>query len=188
VVRRSRHGGAFARVTGDLFLAPTRAHRELETSLRLAERGVPTPEVVAYAVYPALWPLARADVATRMLPGNDFPSAWQAAPDEHVRRALVHALVALLRQTRDAGALHPDLNLKSVLVTRSGGSATAFLLDVDRVRFGRPGDPAIGERNLRRVLRSARKWRDAWGLDFDDSPLLDAFRPAARVREARPAG
>src|SRR3954470_22831790 len=53
VVRHSRHGGLLAPVTGDRFLPPTRAPHELRTALRLAEAQVPTPEVIAYAIYPA---------------------------------------------------------------------------------------------------------------------------------------
>jgi len=49
---------------------------------RLADAGVPTPEIVAYAVYPAFGPFARADVATRALDGRDFPEAWRAAADD----------------------------------------------------------------------------------------------------------
>ena len=52
VVRRSRHGGAFAALTGELFRAPRAAH-ELAVSLRLSRLGVPTPKIMAYALYPA---------------------------------------------------------------------------------------------------------------------------------------
>src|SRR5208337_2439154 len=113
VVRHSRHGGALAALTGDLFLAPTRAPVELATALRLAHAGVPTPEVVAYAVYPAFGPLARADVATRALHGADFPEAWRTAVRGVERTSLLAALAALLRALRAAGALHRDLNLKN---------------------------------------------------------------------------
>src|SRR5687768_18405908 len=51
VVRRSRHGGWLAPLTGEIFLAPTRAPHELQVSLRLAREGIPTPEVVAYCTY-----------------------------------------------------------------------------------------------------------------------------------------
>jgi 3-deoxy-D-manno-octulosonic acid kinase len=172
VVRHSRHGGTFARVTGDLFLPPTRAPRELASALRLAGAGVPTPEVVAYAVYPAIWPFARADVVTRRLRGSDFPDAWRAAPDASARRAMIRALAMLLRQLQRAGALHPDLNLKNVLLVVGDDEPTAFVLDVDRVAFGEPGRRHIGTRNLERLLRSARKWREQWGVDLEDAASL----------------
>lgn len=172
VVRHSRHGGAFARITGDLFLMPTRAPRELASALRLAGAGVPTPEVVAYAVYPATWPFARADVVTRRLRGSDFPDAWRAAPDASARRAMIDALAVLLRQLQRAGALHPDLNLKNVLLVVSDDEPTAFVLDVDRVAFGEPETRDIGRRNLERLLRSSRKWRELWGIDLEDAGIF----------------
>lgn len=172
VVRRSRHGGALAPLTGELFLRPTRAPRELATAVRLASAGVPTPDVVAYAVYPSVWPLARADVVTRRITGDAFPEAWRAAAGAGARMELVRALAGLLRRLHEAGALHPDLNLRNVLVSGAPGGATAFVLDVDRVAFGRPGARTIAERNLARVVRSARKRRHEWGIDLDDDEFI----------------
>ncbi len=51
VVRHNRHGGLFARLTGDRFLPPTRAPREFDLSARLRAAGVPTPPILAYVVY-----------------------------------------------------------------------------------------------------------------------------------------
>jgi 3-deoxy-D-manno-octulosonic acid kinase len=179
VVRHARHGGALAGLTGDLFLAPTRAPLELAIALRLAAAGVPTPEVVAYAVYPVLGPLARADVATRALRGADFPDAWRATSDGAARQSLLAALAALLRALRAAGALHPDLNLKNVFIAPGAGVPTAFVLDVDRVEFGEPGSARIAAENLARLMRSARKWRKRWNLDIDEftdlAPLAGAL-------------
>ena len=64
VVRHNRHGGLLASLTGDRFIAPTRAPQELAISLELVRRGVPTPAVVAYALYPPGALLQRSDVAT----------------------------------------------------------------------------------------------------------------------------
>src|ERR1035437_2222596 len=80
VVRRNRHGGLLHGLTGEYFITPTRAPLELATSLRLAAAGIPTPEVVAYAIYPAAGIFARSDVMTRRLPeGDDFPAFWMTA-------------------------------------------------------------------------------------------------------------
>ncbi len=179
VVRHSRHGGTFAAITGDLFFSPTRAPRELANALRLAHAGVPTAEIVAYAVYPAVGPLARADVATRKLRGADFPDAWRATADGAARKSLLAALATLLRALRAAGAMHPDLNLKNVFITPNGDGPTAFVLDVDRVEFGAPGSAEVATQNLTRLIRSARKWRQRWKLDIDEftdlAPLASAL-------------
>ena len=52
-----------------------------------------------------------------------------------------------------AGAVHPDLNMRNVLVD----GTNAYVLDVDRVYFLPPNDPRVAERNRARLLRSARK-------------------------------
>jgi hypothetical protein len=166
VVRHSEHGGLFARITQDLFRAPTRAPLELAAALRLADAGVPTPEVLAYAVYPAFGPFVRADVATRLLRGVTLPDAWEAAGSEDARSALVDALAVLLASLRRAGAHHPDLNVRNVLVLDSRTVPTVAVLDVDRVTFGAPGDPAHAVLNVRRLLRSMAKERVGYGADI----------------------
>jgi hypothetical protein len=164
VVRHSRHGGLLAPLTGDLFLAPTRAPAELAAALRLATAGVPTPDVLAYAVYPAFGPFVRADVATRLLRGTALPEAWRAATTDDARAALVDAVARMLDALRRAGARHPDLNVRNVLVLdAAGGGPAAAVLDVDRVAFGEPGDTDAARRNVDRLLRSMRKERVGYG-------------------------
>lgn len=171
VVRHSRHGGALARVTGDRFVAPTRAPRELATSTALRAAGVSTPEVVAIAVYPAGPLLRRADVATRLVPNGRDLAAVVADCGEPP--AWVPAVVALLHALAAAGARHPDLNLKNVLLSPDG----AWALDVDVVALGTP--PAEAARhNAARLARSLEKWRRLHGLPVADEALR-AIRGAA---------
>jgi 3-deoxy-D-manno-octulosonic acid kinase len=173
VVRHSRHGGLLAPVTGDRFLSPTRAPHELRTALRLAAAGVPTPEVVAYATYPAGPLLRRSDVATREVEGGRDLAAWLIdRPAEGVKRELLRATAVLLARLADAGARHPDLNLKNVLLVPVGdGRFDAHVLDVDRIAFGRYRDPRAAEANLARLARSARKWRVRHGADISEGDL-----------------
>ena len=130
VVRHSRHGGLLAPMTGDRFLAPTRAPHELATSVRLIEAGVPTPEVIAYAVYPAGGPFRRSDVAT-----SDVAGARDLADVLGDRRSadlgpVLDATAALLRSLETAGARHPDLNAANVLVRRDdAGLYRALVLE-----------------------------------------------------------
>ncbi|MGH8659341.1 MAG: hypothetical protein ACREV4_12945, partial [Gammaproteobacteria bacterium] len=73
VVRHSQHGGLLAGITGDRFLAPTRAPQELSNALCLAARAVPTPMIVAYAAYPAGPWLRRSDIDTlELVHGKDL--------------------------------------------------------------------------------------------------------------------
>jgi len=169
VVRRNRHGGLLRGVTGEYFLTPTRAPLEVATSLRLAAGGIPTPEVVSYAIYPAAGIFARSDVMTRRLPdGDDFPAAWKNAHRAE-RNSMLAAVARLLKALACAGAWHADLNLKNIYIAGTGTEQTAYLLDVDRVTF--PEGRDIAGRNFKRLARSARKWRERWGLDFDEDSL-----------------
>lgn len=180
VVRRNRHGGLLQGLTGEYFLRPTRAPFELATSLRLAAAGIPTPDVIAYAVYPIAGIFARSDVMTRRLPaGADLPAAWQNASKVE-REALLPVVARLLRALAAAGVWHADLNLKNIYIAGSGADRTAYLLDVDRVTFPDGGD--VEARNLQRLIRSARKWRERWGLDFDEDSIEQLARLAEESR------
>lgn len=181
VIRRSRHGGLFAPVTRDRFLGSTRAPGELATSLRLRASDVQTPELVAYATYPAGVLLKRSDVATReIIGGRDLAFVLIGSPSAAIKRAALDATALLLAKLCATGARHPDLNLKNVLLARHNGELTAFVLDVDRVTFGRRSRDAITEANLRRLEHSARKWKQLYGADVD---AADFARLRARVAE-----
>lgn len=188
VVRHSRHGGLLAPLTGDRFLAPSRAPAELATALRLARAGVPTPSVVAYARYPAGALLWRADVATEEIVGASDLGAVLA--DEERARASddwLPAVVRLLERLRRVGARHPDLNVKNVLLAPGEHGATAYVLDVDRVSFTTPDDGRAAAANAARLLRSARK-RSAQGLARVPGEALAALGAMARHVPTPPVG
>lgn len=192
VVRRSRHGGWLAPLTGERFLAPTRAPRELATSIRLRRARVPTPEIVGYALYPAGPLLRRADVVSREVPDArdlaEILTSANAGADE--RAAALAATGRLLLALAEAGARHPDLNLKNVLLARAeAGGFDAYVLDVDRVVFEAPGG-AVAEANLRRFSRSARKLRDRDAGAIGEAELRDlaAFRPRKAHNSSRRVG
>ncbi len=159
VVRHAQHGGLLASMLRDLFLPPTRAPSELETSLILARAGVPTPPIVAYAIYLAGPVLRRADVMTVELHGQDLAAALGAATTDGARERLAAPVAALLGALTQAGAWHPDLNVKNIfLVPDDAGELHPAVLDVDRVQFIPAGDPTVREANFRRLVRSVTKW------------------------------
>lgn len=181
VVRHNRHGGLFAPLTGDRFLPPTRAPHELDVSVRLRRSGVPTPEVVGYVIYHAGPLLRRCDVASREIAnGRDLATILTTANADE-RRVALNATAAVVAALSACGARHHDLNVKNVLLTAdSADTMTGFVLDVDRVEFGRPDDSRITERNLERFMRSARKWRALHGARIEEPDLV---RIAAAVRQ-----
>jgi len=184
VVRHNRHGGALAALTRDLFRAPTRAPLELRISERLHQLGIPTPTILAYAIYPAAVGLWRADVMTRYVAPSADLSAVLMSDDAVMRGDAWDATVTLVREMSAAGVRHHDLNAKNVLLRLHGDApSVAMLLDVDRVVFGEAPDHAL-EANLTRLFRSFRKWRSLYGARVDESEI-DAL--ARRVREVTAA-
>lgn len=187
VVRHTRHGGLLAAITGDRFLIP-RAPRELAAVTRLRAAGVRTPEIIAFATYPAGGIFSRTDVATReVTPARDLGMLLLAPQPPDVRADALAATAELLRQLAAAGVRHPDLNVKNVLISPagSGGRALAWALDVDTVRFRTPGDAAVATANVERLTRSLAKWRRLYGLPISDdemATLRAAAAPGTRGR------
>ena len=179
VVRHSWHGGVLAPITGDRFIAPTRAPYELAMSRQLAALGVATPLVVAYAVYPAGPLLRRSDVVTEEIPDSaDLAAVLSGASAVVPRQEAVAAAEGLLGAIARAGVRHADLNLKNILVAGTeGGVARAFLLDVDRAHID-PSRARAAAANAARLTRSARKWRDRHGAPITDAELA-SFETAA---------
>ena len=186
-VRHVMRGGLIGRIVRDRFFPPTRALRELLTSVRLRIAGVPTPEVLAIATYPAGGLFRTADVVTRYIGGSaDLAAVFADARNDAQRRPILDTVVTLLSRLTAAGAQHPDLNLKNILITPAETGYTASVLDVDRVHFHAPSDPMVARANLERLTRSLRKWRQRPGAragalpdeDIDYLALASAAQPA----------
>lgn len=173
VVRHNRHGGMLAALTSDRFRYPTRAPLELEISARLQAAGVPTPAVLAYAVYRS-GPFARADVVTALVEPSHDLAAGLSADATSGRQEQLDAAATLVAALARAGAIHHDLNAKNVLIGRE-----AMVLDVDRVSFGHEPRQAL-ERNLDRLERSLRKLRGLQALRVTDEEVAALRKTAER--------
>lgn len=168
VVRHNRRGGLLAPLLGDRFLSPTRAPRELELSLDLAKRGIRTPEIVAYAVYPPGSLIQRADVCSREIPSSRDLAQVLMQEGATERTAALAAASRLVAELSRAGARHHDLNAKNILLSAD----VAHVLDVDRVTLGVDPRTAL-EANVGRLVRSLRKWRDQYGAHVSESDITE---------------
>ena len=160
VVRHARHGGLLAPLLGDRFWGRPRFEREAELSRRLAAGGVRTPAVVAGVKYRA-GVGHRADVATEQVAGADLVELFYGdrAPAGAARAAALDALGRLVRRLHDLGWVHPDLQLRNLVVGGAAGARpVAWLLDVDTCRRMRGDADAERARNLARLYRSWDKW------------------------------
>lgn len=180
VIRHNRHGGMFARITGDRFFAPTRAPRELHVALELERRGIPTPHVLGYALYPPGGLLQRADVATAEIPASRDLAQCLARGHDAGRDAALDFTAELVAALARAGIRHPDLNARNVLVTAD----RAYVLDVDRISLEEHPAAAL-EQNLRRLEQSLRKLNESHGARATDAEI-DRLASTARKRSAIP--
>jgi tRNA A-37 threonylcarbamoyl transferase component Bud32 len=166
VVRHNRHGGMFAPLTGDRFLAPTRAPYELEVSLALGKLGISTPDILAYALYPPGGILQRSDVCSREIAAaRDLADVLRTGSDAE-KTAALDLTATLIAQLSQAGARHHDLNAKNVLIA----NGRVYVLDVDRVSLGVGRTEAL-RGNLARLSRSLRKWRDRFGAAVSERDI-----------------
>jgi len=178
VVRHAWHGGLLAPVTGDRFRSPTRAPTEMLRSHLLRKLGIPTSEVLGFARYRA-WPgLRRVDVVTRFIPdAYDLGMIASGLAPQIDRDAALAATKTLLVKLAAHGVIHPDLNVKNVLLRADRradrrGDVEALVIDVDVVQW-KPDRPPLEtmRANTSRLLRSMRKWRTHFGCDVGESRM-----------------
>jgi 3-deoxy-D-manno-octulosonic acid kinase len=183
VVRHGWHGGLLAPVTRDLFRRPTRAPLELARSATLRALGIPTTEVLGYALYPAPLGLARVDVVSAYVDDTADLGMVIAGLAPHVDcDAALDATLDLLAQLARHAVVHPDLNVKNILLhTVRGRAPEAMVIDIDVVRVGGASPAATMERNVSRLVRSLQKWRRHFGCDLADQRIA-AFAAAAHAR------
>jgi hypothetical protein len=110
--------------------------------------------------------MRRGDVATREIPeSHDLSIVLREMPEGDHRDSCMLAAGSLLASMTKAGAHHPDLNARNILITwDSHDGAGAHLLDVDRIRFHVPGDPMVERANLARLERSLNKLKERESL------------------------
>lgn len=177
VVRHARRGGALAPLLQDRYLGSPRFLREIAMARHLASAGIPTPAVVAGVMYPTTFG-HRADVATERVPGKDLAAIFfgDDPPAGQARREMLHAVGAMVRKLHDGGLIHPDLQLRNVLIADPSPSLpspphpspTVWLLDVDTCRPAPKGDLEIRRWNLARFARSWEKFNRLKGPRLTD--------------------
>ena len=188
VVRHAWHGGLLAPLTGDRYWRPSRAPIEMERSARLIAAGIPTAVVLGFARYDAGLGLCRVDVVSRFVP-NAFDLGVVLAglaPDCSREEALAatHALLVRLART---GVIHPDLNVKNILLARdAAGVLKAMMIDVDTIQWDEHrASMETMQANVERLTRSMRKWRRQFGCDITDDALDRFTREAMSVTPAK---
>jgi len=183
VVRHAWHGGLLAPITQDLFRRPTRAPVEMARSRELHRLGIPTTEVLGYALYDAMFGLARVDVVTRYVPDTaDLGMILAGLAPAIECEAAFAATLDLLEQLARHRVVHPDLNVKNILLhTPAAAVPRAMVIDVDVVLVDTVSPARAMERNVTRLTRSLRKWNRQFGGAVADQRIA-VFADAAMAR------
>jgi tRNA A-37 threonylcarbamoyl transferase component Bud32 len=191
VVRHSWHGGLLAPLTRDMFRRPTRAPLEFNQSRQLRALAIPTTEVLGYALYQAPFGLARVDVVSRYVEHTaDLGMVLANLVPAIAGDAALEATLTLLGQLARHGVVHPDLNVKNILLhTPSDAPPLAMVIDVDVATIGGVSPARAMARNLARLERSLHKWNRQFGSDVSDARIAAFAQSAlARVPAASAAG
>jgi len=158
MVRHYRRGGAFGDLLDDRYVSvrTPRPFREQAAARALRRAGVPTPGVVAAAVY-AAGAFYRGDLVTERVEGSTPLRQRLAKVAKHPEQEedLMVRVGHLAYLVAQAGALHVDFNVANILAVGND----VWVIDLDRCRLGVSGAPAdqFVERMLQRLQRSIRK-------------------------------
>ncbi|MBN1574384.1 MAG: phosphotransferase [Deltaproteobacteria bacterium] len=161
VVRRYRRGGLFGKIVKDGYLVPHRALSELFSLTTARARGVPAPNAIGasekrrrFLFIPS--PLYTAAIATAEISGSvNLPEFLGREDNLNSKAVVLNRAGAAIRKMHDAGIYHRDLNMNNLLV--KSGEGEIFIIDFDRAKVCDFLSRRMLERNLRRLLRSARK-------------------------------
>jgi 3-deoxy-D-manno-octulosonic acid kinase len=193
VARRYLRGGAVAPWLGDRYLrgGEPRPWGELRASVSARARGVPTPAVVAGAIYPAGPLHYRADLVTERVPDAMdlaallFGLAGTSPVDP---AAALRASGALIARAAAAGLVHPDVNAKNILLRQGTRGPEAYLIDLDRSRLRSTPRPSTDRAAMKaRLERSLEKLAAQTGATLTEN-LREALERGLRDAGDRAAG
>ena len=180
VVRHGFRGGAVAALLGDRYLrvGTPRPFHEARMSVEARRRGVPTPRVVAAAIYPS-GIFYRGDVVTDLVPGarsvGDLLFGPERNQDPAFREQLIRAAAAMPLRLARWGVQHRDLNVDNLLRPgdNPGGEGgwppgELVVLDLDRCRLRRGALEDGGRAMAARLERSLRRGEERRGPALND--------------------
>lgn len=184
VVRHYHRGGAVASLLGDRYpRGPVpRPVREFEAIRAAGALGIPTVRAVGAVVYPAGL-FYRGDLVTEWVPDSvDLADVLfgTSSPGGFTPAATMGAAGRLVRLMHENGLMHPDLNIKNVLIAPGKEGPRALIVDLDRARLrSRALSTRARERGRARFRRSLRKWQKRIGGggpgDVPVPEWMDAF-------------
>ena len=160
IVRRYKPKGIHSLVRNSVMVSKER--NAFTFALEYEKRGVPTAPVLAILERYSKGVFRESVLVTRKIPCRTLKDWLLEAEQRDAetrdpgrgRRAWLRAFVKFVRRAHEAGVYHGDLNPTNVLVPVewSAPSPDAFVIvDVNRTRFGLPGDVRLVVADLMRI-------------------------------------
>jgi len=171
----ARGGRVFSKLLGDRYLriSPIRPFHEAEASEAARDRGIPTPRVLAAAVYPSGL-FYRADLITDFVPASSdlvealFDTSRKGLGGAVERQVALRTAGELIRRMAETGIRHQDIHAGNILLEWEGAVPRPHLLDLDRCEVAPSGTPLSPDPMLKRLQRSLRRWESHTGLKISD--------------------
>ncbi len=133
------------------FLRPTKGRRAYYNPLKLRERGIESPEPVAYLAHKRYGLISTTYFVSRQCPYRrtfyEFANA-----DADVNADIIRAFARFMARAHIEGILHRDLSPGNILFDRVGDTWHFSLVDTNRMHFGPVG-----------VLQGCANFARLWG-------------------------
>ena len=151
-------------------LRPSKAERAYSYALRLQEKGILTPEPIAYICEYSCGLLRRSFFISQAVDATDADRLLAAGGDN--RQQAITAMAKTLMALRKHGIVNPDLNPRNVMLD---ANYQPYLIDINRLQFGADGgcDSKFAEHfkriadDLPTTLDIARRYAEMAHLDAD---------------------
>ena len=165
MVRQYVHGGLLGPLFGAWFFGTGRMESEMAVHLHALRHDVPTCRPVALRTERASRLLHTGFYVTEAIPDSANLLELCAEVDREERRRspiwkrrLAERIADAVAAMHDAGIEHADLNLKNLLVKRTGEHPDVYIIDFDRAELREEVSLRKRLKNLVRLDRSIVKW------------------------------
>jgi 3-deoxy-D-manno-octulosonic acid kinase len=164
-----------SRILGDRYLLSRRIrpYHETRVSEEARRRGIPTPRVLAAALYPGGL-FYRGDLVTEFIPDSVelvdalFDTSRKGAGGAAERMDALKEAGSLIRRLAAVGLQHRDLHAGNILLEWQGASPRSYLLDLDRCDIASGGRTVSARPMFLRLRRSLMKWERETAIRLTD--------------------
>ncbi|HLD35168.1 MAG TPA: lipopolysaccharide kinase InaA family protein [Planctomycetota bacterium] len=165
IVRVYRRGGLAGLVLPDIFNDARRPLAELVLTEKGRTEGVPLPEILGLQIKWVLPFFYRAKIVVKRIPDTVTLEETLFSLDKkglnrkelyRQKANLISSLVKALRQLHNAGINHRDLNIRNILIKRTGLDFAAYIIDLDKSAYESDAKGLALDKRINNLIRLNR--------------------------------